>query len=428
VKFAMTERRFLSSPWWVVFGSAMALIVGNAPITLYSFGLFFKPLSNEFGWDRGTISAASSVAGLLSALCIPLIGFLMDRWGIRRILISSVIAYAFSIALVSVTPPSATVFILLYALVGLAGAGQGPLGYVKAVSSWFDEARGLAIGITMAGIGIGAVIVPQYTQLVINILGWRFAYVGLGFLLLVIALPNVVLFVRSPSVTGALPGQSGDFSPQHALPGLTLRGALAGKTFWLIGLAVSLVATVTTGTIVHIVPLLTDKGLSATVAASMLIASGLATLAGRLVSGYLFDRFFAPNVAALIFLLPCGGLYLLGTGKGSLIGIVLLGLCLGSEMDLIGYLTSRYFGLKHFGIIYGVMFAIFSAGAALGPITMGAGFDRLHSYAPVLSVFAGMLILASIVMLSLGSYAYPVARRPTPIVVIPAASGRGRLE
>src|ERR1700742_3297178 len=200
----MADRRFFSNRWWIVFGCTMSMLVAQPPIPLFSFGLFIKPIGAEFGWDRAAMSAASGIGSLMSGIGISIVGILMDRYGVRRVLIPVIILFATSFAAISLTPPSLVIFITLYAIAGALGSGQGPLGYVKSISGWFDDRRGLALGIAMAGIGLGAAMVPQYAQFIISHFGWRYAYVGLGALLLVIALPSVLLFVREPAEAVAL--------------------------------------------------------------------------------------------------------------------------------------------------------------------------------------------------------------------------------
>jgi len=152
---------------------------------------------------------------------------------------------------------------------------------------------------------------------------------------------------------------------------------------------------------------------------------GLGTLAGRLVSGYLVDRFFAPYVAVAFFLLGAVGIGLLTSGAGGLApmcGIVFLGIAAGTEIDMIGFLTSRYFGLRHFGQLYGYIFAVFSAGAALGPYVLGVCFDRFHSYNNALFGYVGLLVFASALMAILGSYAFPVEKTEAATAIAPATA------
>jgi MFS family permease len=420
----MTGQRLFENRWWIVFGATMSMFVAQAPITLFTFGLFIKPLGAEFGWDRGQLSAASGIGSVFSALTIPIIGILMDRFGVRRILIPVILLFAVSVAALALTPASLAIFTILMAATGLFGSGQAPLGYVKSISGWFDDKRGLALGIAVAGIGLGATLVPQYTQYLIGTFGWRYAFAGLGVLVLVIAIPSVVLFIREPTEgiarEAAARVAAGDLTPLDVLPGLDIREVLPSLRFWMLGLALLLVSTVVNGMVVHTVPLLTDHGYSPAAAAGLMAALGLSTMAGRLLAGYLVDYIFAPYVAAFFFLLPCAGMYLLSNTIVPVLGIISLGLASGTEVDMIGYMTSRYFGLKRFGQIYGYMFAIFSAGAALGPYLLGLSFVKFHSYDPALIGFGIGLVVASALILCLGSYRYPAVKRHANVNRVPA--------
>jgi MFS family permease len=411
----MSQGAPFASRWWIVFGATASMLVAQGPVILYTLGLFIKPLNLELGWDRASISAAGGIAAISSAITIPFVGSMMDRWGVRAVLLPIIVLCAASVALIALTPKSIVVFMLFFAITGVLGSGQGPLGYAKCVSAWFDDRRGLALGITMSGIGLGAALVPQYTQFLIGNFGWRVAYLGLGLLTLMVAFPAVFLFIREPPKAKTSAGEHPQ-SPasQDRPPDLEVREALTGRRFWLIACALLLVSTVTQGLVVHTVPLLTDKGYSPEAAATLMIAVGLSTMAGRLLSGYLVDKIFAPFVAASFFLLPCLGIYLLDSTISPVAGIISLGLASGTEIDMIGFLTSRYFGMKRFGQLYGYLFASFVVGSAVGPYMMGLAFERLHSYEPALWTFGAFMILASAAILSLGPYRYPAeGKAPT---------------
>jgi MFS family permease len=400
------------SRWWIVFGATLSMLVAQGPVILYTLGLFIKPLNQEFGWDRASISAAGGVAAIFSAITVPFVGSLIDRWGVRTVLLPIVVLCASSIALIALTPKSVVVFMLLFAVTGVLGSGQGPLGYAKCVSAWFDDRRGLALGITMSGIGLGAALIPQYAQFLIGNLGWRAAYAGLGLLTLIVAFPAVFLFIREPTKAKTAAAQSP--ASEDRPPDLEVREVICGRRFWLIACALLLVSTVTQGLVVHTVPLLTDNGYSPETAAALMIAVGLSTMTGRLISGYLVDRIFAPFVAAFFFLLPCLGIYLLDSTISPVAGIISFGLASGTEIDMIGFLTSRYFGMKRFGQLYGYLFASFVVGSAVGPYIMGLAFEELHSYEPALWMFSAFMLLASGAILSLGPYRYPVEEK-TPV-------------
>jgi predicted MFS family arabinose efflux permease len=394
------------SPWWIVFGSTSALIVGTAPVILFTAGIFMKPLHAEFGWNRTQLSAGITAMQLLSVVIGPVMGTIMDKWGIRRVLIALSVLFFVNVALLS-TVQSLFMLLGLYALFGLTGGAGAPMPYVKSISAFFDQHRGLALGIAMAGVGIGSALVPQYAQYLVGHHGWRTAYLGLAALFAVIAFPSIFFFVREPGDSSVRSERIVDVSQDPtALPGMTARQALASPTFWLLAGVVFLVSAVVNGITVHAVPLLTDRGYSAATAASFMIATGFSAMAGRLFAGFLFDRFFAPYIGAFFFLLAIAGLYFLLKSPTPIVGVICLGLTQGTEIDLIGYLVSRYFGLRNLGLLYGLIFAAFNAGGSLGPISMGAAYTARGSYELAFYLFGGMLIAAIALILWLGRYPY----------------------
>jgi len=419
-------KRIFTNPWWVVVGATLGLIVGNGPITLFTFGVFLKPVSAEFGWDRGTVTLALAISQTVSGLSMPFIGLLIDRYGIRRVTLPSIFLFAVSVAAVSRTPASPVVFILLYAIIGLTGGAQSPLSYAKAISAWFEARRGLALGIAIGGVGLGTALMPQVTRLLIDAVGWRGAYVGLGILTFAIAFPAFAVFVREPETES--PKSRGAGMPASQI-GLSAREALKStSSFWLILAAAFLVAVAVNGTIGHMVAIMTDRGISSQLATSMLTVSGMALIGGRMLSGYLADRCFAPYVAAGFFLLPLAGIVLLSSGAPGVIPYLcalFLGLGLGAEVDLIAFLVSRYFGLRAFAQIYGYMFAIFVFGSGVGPWLMGVCFDLTRSYNPALATFALALLIASFLISRLGAYAYPARARGASAQELPAAASAG---
>ena len=398
----------LTNPWWIVFGSILGLIVGNGPIVFFTFGLFLGPVTREFGWGRATFSSSLLVGHGCAAVAYPFLGRAIDRYGIRRVSLTSIVLFALSLASLSLAPSSPAVFIAMAGLVGLCSAGQAPLPYAKAVTSWFDAHRGLALGIAMTGIGIGATLVPQFAGAVIDRYGWRTGYVSLAVLMLIVAFPVVAIFIREPD-SHARAIADGD----RVLPGRTVGESVRSSSFWLLAVPVFLVVTSINGIVAHLVPLLTDRGIATGQAAATLSAVGLSTIAGRLISGYLLDRFFAPYVAAALFLLPLAGVGLLAFGAGGPalpLAAIALGFGLGAEVDVIGFMVSRYFGMRAYGAIYGWMFAIFTVGTGLGPVLMGLSFDETHSYTLALGVFAVALVCASVLVSRLGRYVFPAQR------------------
>ncbi len=397
----------MQSPWWIVVGSILGLMVGNGPVMQFTFGVFLKPISQDLGWDRGTISLALNAGLIVTGVATPFVGRLMDRYGIKLIALPAIICFSGALAAAGLTRSSATYFILIYAVMGLFAAGQTPLPYSKAISSWFDRQRGLALGVAISGVGLGAAVVPKITGALISHVGWRGAYFGLGLLTLVIALPSVAFLIRERRV----PGSQQQGPRPAAVKGLSGGEALKDRNFWTLAVAFVCVALAANGAIAHVVPMLTDRGLPPAIATTALATAGVALIAGRLLSGYLLDKFFAPYIAAIFFLAPLLGILILlkaSTSFTGALGTVLLGVGLGAEVDLIAFLLTRYLGNRSFGEIYGYLFALFMLGSGLGPMVMGVCFDIFGSYSLALSCFAVALLVAIVLMCRLGTYSFPV--------------------
>ena len=407
--------------WLVVVGSTIALVFSNGPMLFFTFSVFLKPISEEMGWSRGSMSLAVTVGLTVAGLATPLVGMLIDRWGIQKVTLLSITCFAASFAAISFTPANVSIYVLLYALAGLFASGQAPLPYAKAISGWFEDRRGLALGIAMAGVGVGIAVAPQIASALIRAFDWRATYVGLGALIWLIAFPAVLFLVKDPKLGAGV----GKVDLVH---GDEVAAAIRRKDFWLTLISAFLVVTAVNGITAHLVALLTDRGVPSATATPMLVAVGLSAIAGRLLSGYLLDRFFAPYLAAAIFLLPLFGTILLLANVVApfaiLVAAVCFGLGLGAEVDIIGYLTGRYFGFRRYGEIYGYIFAVFTVGSGVGPLIMGTSFDVTGSYQAALVVFAVALLASIGLIAQLGPYRYAQnataeARIPDPLAQRP---------
>ncbi|HEY1300954.1 MAG TPA: MFS transporter [Stellaceae bacterium] len=410
-----------TNPWWVVAGAVIGLFVCNGPVLAFTFGVFLKPIMADTGWTRAEASFALSFGGIFSAMAVPVLGSMMDRWTIRRVALPGIVVYAVCTSFLGLSPNSLWVFTALFALAETTSAIQTPVGYAKAISAWFDRRRGLALGIAMAGVGLGGFVIPQLAVRLIARFGWRGAYVCLALLTLAVAFPAVALWIREPRPGE---GEHRETVAAEFRPGLRPREAAAILRFWIVAAVFFLVAVAVNGSVAHIVPLLTDRGLPPAKAAATLGVFGLSTFAGRLLAGWLVDRVFAPYVASCFFLAPILGFGFLASAAGALpaLGVVLMGLGLGTEIDLIAFLTTRYFGQRAFGQLYGYFFMVFGFGSSLGRFLGGFVYDLAGSYTPALIGAAGALVVAVVLINRLGPYAYPVQRRVEPALA-PAAAG-----
>jgi MFS family permease len=394
----------ISNRWWVVVAAILSLIVGQGSINVFAAGVFLKPVAQELGFGRGAISTAIGLSSVVTALALPFFGRLVDRHGVRPMLLGSITLFALATAAMSEFSASTAVLFLLFGLSGLVAVGQCPTAYSKVITEWFDRQRGLALGLALAGVGLGTALIPQLSNALVRSFGWRTGYVGLGITIFVLAFVPVALFVREP------PMRSTERHAQAVRIGVTFWEASRTWPYWAMMLTFFFAATTVNGSLIHVVPLLTDRGIAATAAAGALSAAGVALIGGRIVAGYLLDKIFAPYIAIFFLLCPMAGIAILGSGAlGSwpVIGTVLLGLGIGGEIDLLSYIISRYFGIHFFATLHGFIFALVLIGNAIGASILGWFFQLTHSYTLGFTVFEILLTAACGLMLTLGPYRYP---------------------
>jgi MFS family permease len=398
--------------WWVVLACAVGLFWGP-PVSVFSFPVFLKPLMQAFHVGRAAVSLGFTLHLVATAVSAPALGWFIDRFGTRRVIVSTVVI--FGLVLISMQTLSGGIghFYFRCVAMGLVSSGGGPIAYGNVVSLWFDRHRGLALGLTMVGIGVGAIVMPSFAQFLIARFGWRTAYAILGSAVLLIATPVVAAVLKEkPQDLGLLPDgaevRQATALSEVPVQGLSAREAWHSTTFWLMVSAFFLVSASVQGCLVHTTAMLSDRGINAQTAALGSSLVGAALLMGRVGTGYLLDRLFAPRIAAVFFGGAALGICLLwlGTTPVAFAGAFLVGLGLGAEVDIIAYLTSRYFGLRAFGKIYSSAFAAFALAGALGPFIMGKGFDLTGSYRVPLMAFLAATLLAAVLMTRLGPYRF----------------------
>jgi MFS family permease len=403
--------------WWVVLACAVGLFWGP-PVAVFSFPVFLKPLMQDFHVGRAAVSLGFTLNLMIVAVTAPLVGWLIDRYGSRRVIVSATVMFGSILLLSKAFSANIRQFYFFCIALGLVGNGVGPIPYGSVVSHWFDRRRGLALGLMMIGIGSGAMIMPSFAQQLIARFGWRTAYAVLGGAVFLIAIPVVAAVLKEKPQDlgllpdGAPPNNSTVGSEPAVAQGLSAHDAWRTGSFWLMVCAFFLVSASTQGCLIHLAAMLGDRGISAQTAALGSSLGGAALLLGRVGTGYLLDLLFAPRVAAALFAAAAVGIGMLwlGTTPVAFAGAFLVGLGLGAEVDLIAFLISRYFGLRAFGEVYSSAFAAFALAGALGPLIMGAGFDLTGSYRVPLMALLAATLLAAVLMTRLGPYRYLAQR------------------
>lgn len=404
---AQTPNEFRTG-WGTVVAGTLATAWGVSVLgATYTLGPLTEPLTREFGWSRGQIGFALTMLTIGVVAMSFIIGWLVDRYGSFRVLATSQLAFGLSFFLVPLIARDLTSFYLAYLIMAIAGSGTIPIPVTKAIAERFDRQRGIAIGIALSGSGLCAIIAPALVTWSTTSGGWQGGYFAIGLLPLLFGLPATLAFLRDrPKPLQTVTSRSEE--PIAAAEGLTLVEAVARWRWWAMAIAFGVVSAAVTGLFVSAVPLLSDGGFTRERAAEMVGIFGVTVIAGRLLVGWLVDRFWGPIVGAF-FLLPAGGACLfLMTGPTDTLAVLtamgIIGLAAGAEYDLASYLCARYFGVAHFGKIYAGQFILFAAGGGAAAPFYGWIYDTTGSYDTALIASSIGFGLCAVLLLLLGRY------------------------
>lgn len=382
--------------WRTLAGATLGMAVGASSLPFYTAGVFVPALEKAFGWSRTQLSLAAALPGLGIVICAPLVGFAVDRWGVRGPAAVGLCGLALVFLLLSGMNGAFGWFFAIQLLLPFLAGGSTPVAFTRAVSQVFLRARGLALGISVAGIGVMATFAPVIASHVIERYGWRAAYLTLAATILCAA-PVVLLALsgqrRPPAEVAPSPAGAGSASAAEAMKQPVFLRLLA--VFFILALGVC-------GYVLHLVPMLRDSGVAPGRAAATQGLLGAAVLVGRLATGALIDRIFAPFVAAATLTITAIGLAAMAVWGAPMAApaAILIGFALGAEVDLIGYLTAAYFGLALYGRLYGLLYAAFALGVALSPLLISALRDATGGYATPLWTCSGLIALAALLFIT----------------------------
>lgn len=382
--------------WRVAGASSIGVFVGFASLFVYTFGIFLKPLAEEFHWTRQAVSSAFGIAAMCIAVCSPMLGVALDRFGPVRVIAPCVVVFGLGFAALSTMTGALWQLYALCAILGCVGNGTAHMAYSRAVATWFSARRGLALAVMMCGGAVGALTLPPLTQGLINTLGWRRSYLVLGLAVVMVGVPNVLALVRERPIGAAGRG------PEAA--GVAVTSAVATYPFWLLVVVLFVSSMAQNGALAHLPALLSDRGVGSAGAAAALSAMGAASLLGRLTTGWFLDRYWAAAVSCVLLLIASAGVLLLAGAHSLTQGMTaaaLIGFGMGGEADVTPYLLARYFGLRAFATLYGWTWTAYALAGAVGPILMGRAFDASGSYERLLGWMALGTALTGVLMLTL---------------------------
>jgi MFS family permease len=371
---------------------------------LYGFSSMIVPLEKAFGWSRAELQPAITFLFLGAIISSQVVGWLNQRYGLRRVTLASLVALTCGFLLLTQIRGSVWSLYIGFMLIAWAGLGTLQVTWTNLVNLWFERNRGLALAITLSGTGIAAIVMPPLVTRVTGQWGWQGGFVVMALMASLLAIPLVFIWMRANIPMAGTEASS----PMPALTGLTFREGLRSAKFWRCNIALTMVVSAILGIVTNGVPMLRDRGMSAIEAGQIFSSFGISLILGRVVVGYLVDRLWAPGVAALALALPAIGCVLFALAGANVpllvLATLMVGVGAGAEFDLAAFLVARYFGLREYGRLFGVHLGLITLGSALSPLLFGLMFKMTGSYSALLSYCAICFAIGPVLLLTLGRY------------------------
>jgi sugar phosphate permease len=397
--------------WWVI-AACFTIAVYTGGVVVYGFTAFFDPIIVEFGWTYAQVSLAASLRGVETGLVAPAMGFIVDRWGSRWLLMAGAILTGVGLILLS-RVQSLAAFYGAFILVSCSMSCCGVSVITPVANHWFRRNLGKAMSILAAGFAMGGLMVPIVIQ-IINAFGWRDTLVILGIGCFVICIPLTLIIKHKPEQYGyvqdgapapASAADSAEGSPVKKRPEINIGvgQALKSRTFWHLTMAFTLQYIIVGAILAHIMPFLNTVNIDRVHASFFAGAIPVLSIVGRLMAGWFSDKFNRKKVAVASFAGVCISTlmfdYITSAALWLLVlTIVFFSLSYGCANTTRSVLMSEYFGRSRFGTIFGFMMGILTLGAVLGPVLAGWTFDIFQSYHYAWIIFTVMNVASLIIL------------------------------
>lgn len=372
-------------------------MIGIAGSTIFPFasGLLMEPMTAAYGWSRSEYSFAFLLQVIVGFFFAPLAGRLIDKYGARAVILRGIPVTVAGFLLVGLVGQPVWQWWALVVLLGITCAPILPTGWMAAVISRFEVTRGIALAIALAGVGLGTAIWPVLAALLLEYVGWRpvLPLLGLGWGLVV--LPLAFFFLHQKRAEPADVA-----SAERPAPPPKVGEVVRSPAFILITAAGGIFIGTLYGFNLHLVPILKGLGYTNTSAAGIAGLAGIMAIVGRVVTGFLLDRLPTKPIGLVIFLIPiCSALMLWSAeavGIVPLAAVILLGLSIGAETDIIAYVASRQFDQRIFSSAYAIVTSVFSLCAGAGPLLASSLYDRAQSYDLFFPVACGLIGIGAV--------------------------------
>jgi len=371
---------------------------------LYSFGVFFKPVMTEFGWTSAAVSGAYSLCFLLLGVSGIITGRITDMFGPRVIVI--VCGFFFGLGCLLMSQISAIwQFYLFYGVMVAVGISGSFVPLTSTVARWFVKRRGMMIGIVLSGVGVGTMIIPPLATHLISTYDWRISYIILGSIALVLVISAAQFLKRDPGRVGQLPYGADEVKTENLnleAVGLSLKQAVRTRQFWLLWITFLFAGFCIQAVVVHIVPHVTEMGVSAAAAATILAAIGGFNTAGRIIMGSAADKIGSkPTLIVSAILMSVALSWLVGAREMWMFYsfALIFGISFGGFLALLSPVVVEMFGLREQGVLLGAVHFGMAIGEAIGPVAAGGLFDVTGSYNSAFLIGASIIAIGFILIL-----------------------------
>jgi MFS family permease len=372
-----------------------------------AYGIFFNPLSEEFGWSRATISGAISLSQIFVGVGAVSMGYLNDRFGPRALMTGAVILIGLGYFLVSRTESVWQLYLFQGVIVGIGISGTDII-LLSTTARWFVRRRGMMSGIVKIGTGVGIMIAPMAISWLISAYGWRDTFVIIGLTIAVVGAIASQLLKRDPHSVGQYPdgeklGFDMDITPQET--GQSLGQAIRTRRFLTLGPAFFIILFCTFSVIVHFARYVTEIGFSDATGATMISVIGGVSIAGRLIMGIVGDRAGSKTGLLICFVLMVAAFTWAQFARelwALVVFTLFYGLSHGGFYALISPTIAEFFGLRAHGSIFGAVVLFGSVGGALGPLVTGRIADVTGGYQPAFIVLALLAVVGFLLILGAG--------------------------
>ena len=392
--------------WPLIFSSTLGISVSS--IVVYSMGVFMLPLQKEFGWSRAEISSGLLINSGFAIICAPFVGRLIDRLGPRRICLPGLVIFCGAYASLAIAHGSIRQWWMLWCMISVGTLMLKPTVFTTAVASRFNRARGTALALALGGTGLAGVTAPALSALILYQFGWRVTYMSVAAVWFLAVFPICAMFFYGAGDLRRRSTLRSEDIEHIELDGIGARAGVLSLTYVNLAFAAFLAMLVIGSMVVHLVPFITDSGLDPLVASPMASITGAATVVGRLCTGVLLDKFNGSIVGGVAFALPAALMVGLLNYDGSVVMAIvlaiLLGFASGAELDIAAYMTSRHFGMKNYGFLFGIIVGLLALALGVGPTLMSAIFDHHGSYTIAFIGAIPVSVAASLFIASLGKY------------------------